>query len=163
MKTLSSTDDLTSIRSRIALISPTDSALWGSMSAPQMLLHLTDAFKYPLGERPVAPFKSLPIPRFLFKWLALSFPMKWPKGIKAPPEIDSRIGGTPPGRIRACFRAIAAPSDLWPAHHRRVDALGLPPHRPPPPPVRPLIPRKSQRHLTCEENQNAPKPTRSSR
>jgi hypothetical protein len=101
MKTLSSISDLTTIRNRIALVGPTDQPLWGSMSAPQMLLHLTDAFKYPLGERPVAPFKSLPIPRFLFKWLALRFPRKWPKGIKAPPEIDPRIGGTPPGDFEA--------------------------------------------------------------
>jgi hypothetical protein len=97
VKTLSSADDLTDIRSRIALLSPTDVALWGSMSTPGMVCHLSDAFKYPLGERDVAAFKSLPIPRFLFKWLALHFPVRWPKGIKAPPEIAPRMGGTPSG------------------------------------------------------------------
>ena len=55
MKTLSSADDLASIRDRIPLIRPTDQPLWGSMSVHQMLCHLTDAFAYPLGGRTVAP------------------------------------------------------------------------------------------------------------
>jgi hypothetical protein len=106
MKSLSSTDDLASIRKRIALIGPTDSPLWGSMSAPQMVCHLRDAFGYPLGERTVAPFTALPIPASLFKWLALSFPMKWPKGITAPPEVNQSIGGTPPAHFEADRAAL---------------------------------------------------------
>jgi hypothetical protein len=93
MKSLSSTDDLASLQKRIALIGPTDSPLWGSMSVNQMLCHLRDAFEYPLGERSVAPFEALSIPPSLFKWIALRFPRKWPAGIKAPPEIDQSIGG----------------------------------------------------------------------
>jgi hypothetical protein len=100
-KTLSSAEDLASICKRIALVGPTDTPLWGSMSVHQMFCHLTDAFACPLGERSVPPFKALPIPVFLFKWLALSFPRKWPPGIAAPPEIDQSIGGTPPADFEA--------------------------------------------------------------
>jgi hypothetical protein len=123
MKTLSSPEDLASIRNRIAIVSPTDSPLWGSMSAPQMLCHLTDAFAYPLGEHSVAPFKSLPIPVFIFKWIALSLPLRWPPGVPAPPEIDQRIGGTPPCNFEADRALLLTRLDQfthksgpWPPH-----------------------------------------------
>jgi hypothetical protein len=123
MKTLSSAEDLASIRKRIDLVGPTDKPLWGSMSAPQMLCHLSDAFAYPLGEHEVAPFKSLPIPIFLFKWIALRFPKKWPAGVPAPPEIDQSIGGTPPCDFEADRALLLTRLDQftrksgpWPPH-----------------------------------------------
>ncbi|HEY4379707.1 MAG TPA: DUF1569 domain-containing protein [Acidobacteriaceae bacterium] len=123
MKTLSSADDLAAIRSRIPLIRPTDQPLWGSMSPHQMLCHLTDAFACPLGERDVAPFRSLPVPVFLFKWIALSLPLKWPAGIKTPPEIDQRLGGTPPTVFEDNRSALlkrldqfTRKSEPWPPH-----------------------------------------------
>jgi hypothetical protein len=96
-KTLSSAFDLAAIRSRIALVSPTDSRLWGSMSAHQMLCHLTDAFACPLGERVAPPVKGPPIPIPVYRWLALYFPRQWPQGVPTPPVMDQQIGGTPPG------------------------------------------------------------------
>ncbi len=65
------------------------------MSASEMVCHLRDAFAYSLGGRAVAPVK-VPIPRSLFKWLALRAPLQWRPGIKTPPELDQRIGGTRP-------------------------------------------------------------------
>ena len=100
MKTLSSPGDLASIRNRIALLSPTDTRLWGSMSAHQAVCHLTDAFCCPLGERAAAPFKANALPAPLFKWLALWLPREWPPGIRTPPEVDQRIGGTPPAAFK---------------------------------------------------------------
>ena len=96
MNTLSSAGDLVSVRKRIALVSPADTRLWGSMSAHQMLCHLTDAFACSLGERTVVPFRASSIPVPVFKWLALRFPMKWPPGVVTAPELDQSIGGTPP-------------------------------------------------------------------
>jgi hypothetical protein len=87
MKNLSSAGDLANIRNRISLVSPTDIGLWGSMSVHQMLRHLTDAFACPLGELDVAPFRASAIPIPIFKWLALRVPIRWPKGVPAPPEI----------------------------------------------------------------------------
>lgn len=115
MKTLSSADDLAAIRNRISLIRPTDARRWGSMSVHQMLCHLTDAFACPLGERTVAPFKSLPIPTWLFKWLALSLPRKWPPGIPTPPEVDQRIGGTPPETFETDRNALLVALDRFAA------------------------------------------------
>jgi hypothetical protein len=123
MKTLSSADDLASIRARIPLVGPTDQPLWGSMSAHQMMCHLADAFAYPLGERTVAPFKALPIPVFLFRWIALYLPMQWPPGIKTPPEVDQRIGGTPPADFETDRATLLTRLDQfsrlpgpWPPH-----------------------------------------------
>jgi hypothetical protein len=96
MKTLSSAGDLASIRDRIALVSPTDTRLWGSMTVHQMLCHLSDAFACPLGQRPVAPIKASRIPTPIYKWLALRVSMKWPQDVPTLPEIDQRVGGTPP-------------------------------------------------------------------
>jgi len=96
MKTLSSSDDLTALRERIALISPTDTRLWGSMSVHQMICHLTDSFGCPLGVRAVSRVKGPPIPMPVYKWLALYFPRKWPTGVPTPPAMDQQIGGTPP-------------------------------------------------------------------
>jgi hypothetical protein len=91
MKSLSSNADLEAIRRRISLVSPADTALWGSMSAPQMVCHLTDAFGCPLGERPVSPLKASPIPVPIYKWLALRFPRKWPAGGRTTPEMDQQL------------------------------------------------------------------------
>ena len=58
------------------------------MSCPQMLHHLTIAFRMTLSEYPVA---AIPNHRFnsdLWRFLALSFPTPWPKGITAPKELD---------------------------------------------------------------------------
>jgi hypothetical protein len=96
MKSLSSPGDLAEIRTRMDLLSPTDTRRWGSMSVQQMMCHLTDAFSCPLLERTVAPFKGNPLPAPVFKWVALRFPRKWPPGVPTPPEIDQLIQGTPP-------------------------------------------------------------------
>lgn len=113
MKTLSSTNDLADIRGRIALVAPGDSPLWGSMSAPQTICHLCDAFRCPIGERVPAPFKALPLPAPVFKWLALWVPLKWPPGIRTPPEVDQRIGGTPPAEFEADRAALLATLDRF--------------------------------------------------
>ncbi len=44
MKTLSSAGDLASIRNRIALLSPADTRLWGSMSAHQAVCHVRSSW-----------------------------------------------------------------------------------------------------------------------
>jgi hypothetical protein len=113
MKSLSSAADLVAIRRRICLVSPTDAALWGSMSAPQMICHLTDAFGCPLGERPVTPLKASPIPVPIYKWLALRFPRKWPAGVRTTPEMDQQIGGTRPAEFEADRRTLFGKLDQF--------------------------------------------------
>jgi hypothetical protein len=101
MKTLSTADDLEEICSRLANVRPEDERRWGSMSAHQMMCHLSDAFGYPLGEHAVAPVPRSAVSRALFKWVALKLPMKWPPRVTTPPEVDQCLGGTPPGDFDA--------------------------------------------------------------
>jgi hypothetical protein len=123
MKTLSSANDLEEICSRLANVRPEDERCWGSMSAHQMLCHLSDAFAYPLGEYAVALVPRPAISRAAFKWLALRLPLKWPPGVRTPPEVDQRVGGTPPGDFEADrtqllrrLMQFAGGSGPWGAH-----------------------------------------------
>jgi hypothetical protein len=113
MKTLSSAGDLAHIRNRIALLSPTDARLWGSMSAHQAVCHLTDAFCGPLAERVAPPIKVSRIPIPIYKWLALDFPMKWPHGAPTPPEMNQQIGGTTPADFAADHATLNAKLDQF--------------------------------------------------
>ena len=70
---------------RIRSIAPDRRPLWGRMSAPQMIAHLTDQMHHVLGDETVAarhgPLRWPPV-RFASIYL-----LPWPKGrIKGPPE-----------------------------------------------------------------------------
>jgi hypothetical protein len=113
MRTLASTGDLRQIQSRIALISPTDTPLWGQMTVHQMLCHLTQAFSYAVGECQAAPFKAFPLPRPIFKCVALYMPFKWPPGVPAPPEIRQKIGEVPPNDFHSDRTLLLAKLDAF--------------------------------------------------
>ncbi len=123
MKTLLRAGDLAEIRGRIELLTPDDARVWGEMSCHQMVCHVADAFGCPLGERMVAPVKGPPIPKPVFKWMALRVPMKWPQGVPTPPEMNQFVGGTRPvefaedvARLLEKLDAFAAGSGPWGKH-----------------------------------------------
>ena len=66
------------------------------MSSHQMVCHLGDSFLMMLGEREVSDASDF-AQRTFVKWLALYAPFKWPEGIATLPEVDQKLGGTPPG------------------------------------------------------------------
>jgi hypothetical protein len=78
-----------SLIQRLHRVQPDAKALWGSFTAPQMMAHLSDAFRMALGELPI---KSRNI------WLAQRFPAKhiflylltFPKGAPSAKELLSR-------------------------------------------------------------------------
>jgi hypothetical protein len=94
-KTLAHQRDKQEIIERIKKIQPSSQRRWGKMTAHQMLCHLCDSFRGPMGERRLSPAK-LPGPRWLVKWIALDSPFRWPHGVPTRPEADQLIGGTPP-------------------------------------------------------------------
>jgi hypothetical protein len=83
------------ILQRIAALTPDSARRWGRMSCHQMIVHLTDSFLCPIGERPASPMKP-PIPRSVMKWGALYLPMKWPRGVPTRPEMKQGVGGSAP-------------------------------------------------------------------
>src|SRR2546423_10772109 len=95
MKNLADLSVRQSIVDRIDRVRPDSGALWGRMSAHQMLCHLADSFRSALGEKEVSPATGI-LQRSLIKWLALYLPIPWPKNLPTRPEAEQGLGGTPP-------------------------------------------------------------------
>jgi len=93
MKNLRNSAERREIEDRLRSLHHNSARQWGKMTAHQMVMHLNDSYRVPLGEFRVSP-KPMPA---LMKWGALWFPMKWPAGIATRPELDQAIAGTAPG------------------------------------------------------------------
>ena len=88
MKTLATSEDFQSILLRLETLSVDDTALWGKMNAHQMVCHLSDSMRVPLGEKVVSDEEMRPLQRTVMKWGGLYLPLKWPRGLPTRPEID---------------------------------------------------------------------------
>jgi hypothetical protein len=107
MKTLANEKDRADLIARLRKIRPDTPRRWGRMTAPQMIMHLSDAFLGLLGERQLPaelalpssgkPRRRAPIRRAFRKWYAITSPLPWPHGVRTRPEVDAEKGGTPPG------------------------------------------------------------------
>ena len=95
MKTLTNARDQNELLQRLTNVRPDSQALWGVMSAHQMICHLSDSFRAALGEKDVSTSATF-FKRTFLKWAALWLPVTWPHGFKTRPEMDQREGGTPP-------------------------------------------------------------------
>lgn len=95
MKTLGTTLAREQMVNRIVQLSRNDHRRWGRMSAHEMICHLADAFRVPLGEKKASPATG-PLQRSVLKWLALWLPVRWPKGFPTRPEVEQGKGGSPP-------------------------------------------------------------------
>jgi hypothetical protein len=118
--TLSDPDARTSCIDRLARLDPAMKPKWGQMTAPQMVCHLTDAFRVAEGSKSVSPATGF-LQRTVVKWVALHTPMKWPKGVPTRPELLQGQGGTPPSRwdadcslLRERIHAFAALREFGP-------------------------------------------------
>ena len=100
MKTLASLPDKAEVVQRLRRIRPDSPRRWGRMSAHQMVCHLTDSFRFAIGQRPVSDASSI-LTRTIVKWIALYGPGPWPRGVRTRPEVDQQHGGTPPVEFAA--------------------------------------------------------------
>jgi len=66
------------VRQRAAQLTPATPARWGRMRPAQMLCHLVDAFRVPLGETVAQP-KWTPFRFSVLRWLFV-YLLPWPKG-----------------------------------------------------------------------------------
>jgi uncharacterized protein DUF1569 len=92
MKTLLNDTDQNEVLHRLSRRSDSQRR-WGSMSAEQMICHLSDSFRAALDEKDVSSSSTL-FKRTFYKWAALRVPIRWPHGIKTRPEVDQQQGGT---------------------------------------------------------------------
>jgi hypothetical protein len=99
MKTLTNLSERQNIARRMAELSPEDKARWGAMSVHQMVCHLNDSYKVPLGERTASPATSF-LQRTVVKWAALNVPKQWPHGFPTRPEMEQGKGGSVPVDFR---------------------------------------------------------------
>ena len=95
MRTLLNDRDRKEVLDRLSKVRPDSQRRWGSMSAHQMICHLSDSFRVALGEKHVSSSSTL-FKRTIYKWAALWVPLRWPHGIKTRPEVDQQQGGTRP-------------------------------------------------------------------
>lgn len=117
MKTLTDPIARQEILSRLATVRPETPRQWGKMNAPQMICHLTDAFRGVMGEKPLEPIRGFNLWP-LMKWFVLYAPMKWPPGVATRPEMDQEIGGTPPAEFESDRRALLLLIDRFTAVQR---------------------------------------------
>jgi hypothetical protein len=96
MKTLDR--DKQEVLRRLAALRPDSPRRWGKMTCHQMVVHLSDSFLCPMGEKAASQVKP-PIPRSVMKWGALYFPMRWPQGVPTVPEMEQGVGGTLPNEF----------------------------------------------------------------
>jgi hypothetical protein len=95
MRNLGAATDRRSIKERISALKSSDRALWGRMTVDQMLCHLCDAFRLPLGEKSAGDMSTF-FSRTILKFAALRLPAKWPHGTPTMPEVEQGVGGTAP-------------------------------------------------------------------
>jgi Protein of unknown function (DUF1569) len=105
MKSLENPECKAEIVERIGKLRSDAPRLWGKMTAPQMVCHLSDSFLGVMGEKSISPAPGF-YPRAALKWIALYAPFQWPKGVPTRPEFDQQISGTPPAEFEEDKRRL---------------------------------------------------------
>ena len=107
------------LQQRLANLTPDRAPRWGKMTAPKMVVHLSDALKMALGELQAAPRRTplrFPIIKQLIIYVA-----PWPKGAPTAPELLARAPAAWNGEVVSLssllekFSARSA-ADKWPRH-----------------------------------------------
>lgn len=94
MSNLLNPADCENILKRLSTLLPTSERRWGSMTAQQMLCHVTDQLRMALGELPAETFGTIFHRTILKKLVLMGMPI--PKGkVKTIPELDQHLSGTP--------------------------------------------------------------------
>ena len=117
MKTLANPADKNEVLTRLASIGPQTQRRWGTMSASQMICHVSDAFLGVMGDKPMETPRGLNLWPLMKSWV-LYAPFKWPPGVPTRPEFDQRIGGTPPSQFGGDLCTLLAAIDKFTAQPR---------------------------------------------
>ncbi|TFG51636.1 MAG: DUF1569 domain-containing protein [Gemmatimonadales bacterium] len=105
---------------RLERVTASQTRLWGTMSAQQMLVHLGDGAEAALARRPFAapdrPGSSV------LKWIALRLPLPWPREIRtgadpASREISAEAFSADRARALRTLRELAAPESTLAERH----------------------------------------------
>jgi hypothetical protein len=105
MKTLANPDHRSEILNRLAAIGPDTPRRWGTLTSPEMICHLADAFRIALGERESDELGSIFL-RTIGKVVAIYLPFPWPHNVPTRPESDPKVEGTRPTEFAADVEAL---------------------------------------------------------
>jgi hypothetical protein len=94
-RSLSDPANVSEVLERLARLTPSTLRQWGTLTAGEMVCHLSDSFLVVLGDRAASPAESW-WSRTVQKYFALHTSIPWPKGIKTRPEVDPTRTGTKP-------------------------------------------------------------------
>jgi hypothetical protein len=100
---------------RLGTLTPTERARWGSMTAPQMVCHLSESMKMALGDLPCAT-KKTPLRHAPLKQLIV-YIAPWPKGAPTAPELLARA----PASWSSDVTELSTLIDRFAAHSDRSD------------------------------------------
>lgn len=119
MQTLWNESDRAALIGRLNRLSPDAPARWGSMNAPKMVTHVTDALRAALGELPVTTFAG-PLQHWPLNALVI-YVLPWPKGAPTAPELMARTPEQWQTEIATLTAAIGrfaarSPEDAWVPH-----------------------------------------------
>jgi hypothetical protein len=121
VKTLARLHDKEEILARLRALPPDAQRRWGRMTAPQMVCHLSDAFRAVTGRMTMSPATGQ-LQRTVVKWIALYVPLPWPRGrILTRPEIDQMVGGTKPAVFAADLAELESLVELVTAPERAFE------------------------------------------
>jgi hypothetical protein len=105
---------------RLDGLTPDAARRWGRMTPHQAVVHMTDAFRMALGERPIRD-RSTRLLRTVGRWVGFHTPFPWPRGFRAPYEVDQERGGTPPDEFGRDLRALHDALDRFAAAAGAID------------------------------------------
>lgn len=107
MRRLQCAADRDALVLRLRSLRPDAARRWGRMSCPQMVCHLSDAFRGALGDLPPARRRDNWLTRSLVKSVALRTPLPWMQGAPTNPNIDQVAGnGTAPADFAVDCEAL---------------------------------------------------------
>jgi hypothetical protein len=123
MPTLDSPGVLDTFERRLEALTPDTARRWGTLTAHEMICHLSDSFRGMLGDRSTSAAPASAGQRQLMRFIALHTPLPWPKGIPTRPEVDPRRQGTKPAAfaadvadLRVLMRRFVAPGAVYASH-----------------------------------------------
>jgi hypothetical protein len=122
METLLDPQVLAATCRRLEGLTVDSKALWGRMSAHQMVCHLNDSFLLAMAEKTASPATGV-LQRTVIKWLALRLPRPWPHNIPTRPEMDQALRGAPltdfaadRARLASLLHRFAQPAPTFGVH-----------------------------------------------
>ena len=104
---------------RVDRLTPDRPPLWGRLTAPQMICHVSDQMRQALGELEARPMRG-PLAHAPINWFVI-YVLPWPKGkAKSPPEFLARRPASWDADLAACKQLIRrvserGPEAAWPA------------------------------------------------